>query len=216
MRLTWRKLSHGFISKIKGKSNGDDEEYVKHTTDENNNVESVDTADRVKGFIEDKYVLSTVSWYWPELSAMCAEKTLHEKPDGTFLVRKSSTSGFMFTVTYKIEGKVGNLRVQCQNGVFCLSFLDPSQPREPTIQGLIEKLNKLTSKDTFACGLKRELNGVTTVVPLKFERPLKRNVTLQDHCRRSIMRQLDDPEDVRKLDLTENMKEFLLELKDEV
>lgn len=209
MKFTWN-IYHSLISKVRRKSvEHAEEQHLKECVDvNNNNVE--------KDLIEDKYMLSTISWYWPELSGVPAERILYKEADGTFLVRKSSTPGYMFTVTYKIEGKVGNLRVQCRNGLFCLSFHDPLQPREPTLKGLIEKLYQLTTKESFICGLKRELNGVTTSVPLKLERPLKRNITLQDHCRKAIMRRMNDPQDVLQLDLTTNMKQFLLELKDEV
>eukprot|EP00794_Sanderia_malayensis_P017478 gene17478-19225_t len=169
-------------------------------------------------FVEDKYTLSVCSWYWPTISGLDAEQMLQDEPDGSFLVRRSSTAGFRFTLTYKVAGKVGNLRVQSKDGLFSLSFEDPLQPREPTLQSLVNKLSTLNDKNSFICGcLKRELiNGTIASVPLKLNCPLKRDVSLQSHCRKTIMRLMSQPDKVRELNVPANLKEYLLELKDEV
>ncbi|XP_065051967.1 suppressor of cytokine signaling 3-like [Rhopilema esculentum] len=165
-------------------------------------------------FIEDKYVLSTVAWYWPDIDGYSAARLLHGHKNGTFLVRKSSMAGFMFTLTYIIDNKVGNLRVHCKNGLFSLCFHDLLQPREPTLQMLVEKLVAFSSNGSFICGLRRETDGKSTNVPLKLETPLRRNVSLQDLCRKTIMRSLCNANDVSEFDLPASIKDFLLELND--
>ena len=210
MKLTWN-IHRGLIAKIKRKHSGKQkDEQLPEIGYTCCYCEVLPVA-----FAEDKYVLSTMHWYWSKLSAISAEMMLADEPNGTFLVRRSSTVGYTFTMTYKIQGKVGNLRVQCQNGIFCLSFLDPLQPREPTLQRLIEELIAISIKGSFVCELKRKMNDTMISVPLKLDKPFRREVTLQDHCRRVVMRNIKSPESVSELNLTGNMKSFLLELKDE-
>ena len=165
-------------------------------------------------YAEDKYTLSTKGWFWPYLSGPVAENVLRDCDDGSFLIRKSSTAGFAFTITYKVHGRVGNLRVQCKDGLFCLNFSDPVQPREPTLQRLIGNLLHISKKGSI-CELKRQKEGKTEAIPLKLEKPLQRNITLQDHCRSVIMRNIRDSEQVRQFQLPIEVKDFLLEMKDE-
>ena len=179
------------------------------------NVEEIrDSSSSLPFYLEDKYTLSTKGWFWPHLSGPGAENVLRDCADGSFLVRKSSTPGYVFTITYKVQGNTGSLRVQCQDGLFCLSFLDPNQPQEPTLERLIETLLHISRKGCI-CGLKRDREGKTEAIPLKLEKPLQRNISLQDHCRRVIMRNTRNPEQVRQLQLPIELKEFLLEMKDE-
>ena len=164
-------------------------------------------------FVEDKYVLSTAPWYWPEISCENATSMMELCPDGTFLVRRSETSGFAFSFTYKIGGIVGNARVYCKNGLFGLCHDDRIQPREPTLKLLVERL--LTTKDhEQLIMVYRETGEYVRAIPLKLEHPLQREISLMDHCRRFIMRSVDKPEDVWQFDLPRKMKMFLLELKD--
>lgn len=173
------------------------------------------TINNKQTFLEDKYVLSTVSWYWPKLTGYRAEEMLTGRANGTFLVRRSSTAGYMFTVTYIIQGKVGNLRVQCKNGLFCLLFQDHLQPREPTLQKLITRLMDVSSKESFLCGLKRVKDGVSSNVPLVLDKTVGRDISLREHCRRVIMRAVTDPGDVLQFDIPESLKVFLLELSED-
>ena len=165
-----------------------------------------------KRFAEDKYVLSTVTWYWPEISCQSATSMMELCPNGTFLVRRSETPGFAFSFTYKIAGIVGNARVYCKNGLFGLCQDDRIQPREPTLKLLVERLLKRMDCEQLIM-VYRKTGDYMKALPLKLEHPLQRNVSLMDHCRRVIMRSVHKPEDVWQFDLPRKMKIFLLELK---
>ena len=202
-----RKLSLKFWKKDCNRNSVKNTEYESCVECKTNNSKQT--------FLEDKYVLSTVSWYWPKLSGYQAEELLAGRANGTFLVRRSSTAGYMFTVTYIIQGKVGNLRVQCKNGLFCLLFQDNLQPREPTLQKLITRLMEISSKESFLCGLKRVKDGVSSNVPLVLDKTVGRDVSLREHCRRVIMRAVTDPGDVLQFDIPDSLKVFLLELSED-
>ena len=163
-------------------------------------------------FVEDKYALSTESWYWPDLSCQSATTMIGACPDGTFLVRRSETSGFAFSFTYKVGGIVGNARVYCKNGLFSLCYDDSIQPKEPTLKLLVERL--LTTKEhEQLIMIYRRTGDCTKAIPLKLVKPLQRDISLMEHCRKVIMRSLDNPEDIWQFHLPMNLKVFLLELR---
>jgi len=163
-------------------------------------------------FVEDKYVLSTESWYWPDLSCQSATTMIGVCPNGTFLVRRSESSGFAFSFTYKVGGIVGNARVYCKNGLFSLCCDESIQPREPTLKLLVERLLSTKEHEQLIM-IYRKTGDCTKAIPLKLEKPLQRDISLMGHCRKVIMRSLDNPEDVLQFHLPRNLKEFLLELR---
>ena len=162
-------------------------------------------------FAEDKYVLSTVPWYWPDISCQTANEIIKVCSDGTFLVRRSETAGFMFSLTYIIGGRVGNIRVHCKSGLFSLNFDDCTQPREPTLQLLVQRLMEAKSPE-YTTILYRVAGDRKLAIPFKLESSLQRNISLMDHCRKVIMRTVDKPEDVWQFDIPESVKAFLLKL----
>lgn len=163
-------------------------------------------------YVEDKYVLSTVPWYWPRLTRRCADSLMKFCPNGTFLVRRSETIGFMFAITRKESGRVVHSRIHCREGLFSLGYSDQVHPREPTLQLLIGKLLDLTETGNYI--LMMHTNDGTEDRPFKLHKSLKRDVTLQEHCRREIMRSIHNNDDVLKFDIPQVMKSFLLELND--
>ena len=205
-----RLLKKASKLRFRGITNENDE----NNSDKSKNIQqSAGPNSEIPLYVEDKYTLSTKGWFWPYLSGPGAERLLRECADGSFLVRNSSTAGFFFTVTYKVQGKVGSLRVECKDGLFCLLFSDANQPREPTLQRLILRLLD-KSQEGCICELKRDREGRPEAIPFKLEKPLLRHISLKDHCRSAIMRNIRDPEQVRQLQLPLEVKDFLLEMTD--
>ena len=184
---------------------------IHHPGSECMSIEGQNVCKHTLKFVEDKYVLSTVPWYWPQIGCESATSIIKLCPDGTFLVRKSETAGYAFSLTYKVGGVVGNARVHCKNGLFGLCHDDKVQPREPTLIMLIERLMDTKEQEQLVM-VHRKAGDSAKIVPLKLEHPLQRNISLMDHCRKVIMRSIDKPEDVWQFDIPRNLRMFLLEL----
>lgn len=63
--------------------------------------------------------LSREGWYWGPVSRQEAEDKLRGQPDGTFLVRDSTSDHYLFTVSFRSSGKTLHSRID-YNGRYSL------------------------------------------------------------------------------------------------
>ena len=168
---------------------------------------AIDKVEFPKSYIEEerRTHLDTASWFWGNLSSGQAEYLLHGRTDGTFVVRNSSEDGFLYCITYKLDGRVASLCVFEENGVLSLNFNDPTQVRAATLHGLIAKLLNTSVKRGAICKLERS----SKAVPLKLTSPVNRLSSLKAHCRR-VLRMTSDDEILCALPLPKHLKSFLL------
>lgn len=55
-------------------------------------------------------------WYWGPMSGDVAERLLSSEPNGSFLVRDSSDDHYIFSLTFKLNGKVRHVRIEHDQG----------------------------------------------------------------------------------------------------
>lgn len=65
--------------------------------------------------------LKKMGWYWGSIGPDFACKLLEFEPDGTFLVRDSSSECYIFSMTFKLDGNVHHSRIEHTNGKSCPS-----------------------------------------------------------------------------------------------
>lgn len=56
--------------------------------------------------------LKNMGWYWGSISPEYAAKLLEQEQDGSFLVRDSSSECYIFSMTFKLEGRVHHARIE--------------------------------------------------------------------------------------------------------
>lgn len=156
-------------------------------------------------FEEKRIYLDTVSWFWGNLSNGQAEYLLENTQDGTFVVRNSTDQTSLYSITYKLDGIVANVRVYENGGKLSINFDDPLQVRAPTLHGLIAKLVRLSAEGGFVCKLER----ASKVLSLKLTRPVNRISSLRAHCKRVIRISMTQ-EAINGLPLPKHAKSFLL------
>jgi suppressor of cytokine signaling 7 len=76
-------------------------------------------------------------WYWGPLSSEGAEDLLRGEPDGSFIVRDSSDSHYIFSLTFKLNGLVRHVRIEHDHGNF--SFGPMTRFKASTIVDFVEK-----------------------------------------------------------------------------
>lgn len=54
-------------------------------------------------------------WFWGNISRVRAQKELHGKPNGSFLVRDSQTIGTHFTMSFRSVGITLHYRIEYLN-----------------------------------------------------------------------------------------------------
>lgn len=160
-----------------------------------------------KSYLEDerRTYLDTASWFWGDLSKGQAEYLLLDAKEGTFVVRNSSTVGFLYCITYKLDGKVASLRIFEKDGQLSLNFDDPTQVRAATLHGLIAKLLNASIKYGSVCMLERSSKSLS----LKLNSPVNRLSSLRAHCRR-VIRMTTADETISASTLPKHLKSFLL------
>lgn len=63
-------------------------------------------------------------WFWGNISRRDAENLLHGKEDGSFLVRESSDKRFLYSLTFRSNGKTMHTRIEYLNGRFSFYSAD--------------------------------------------------------------------------------------------
>ncbi|XDA74353.1 hypothetical protein R6Z07F_004575 [Ovis aries] len=67
--------------------------------------------------------LSHTGWYWGNMTVNEAKEKLKEAPEGTFLIRDSSHSDYLLTISVKTSAGPTNLRIEYQDGKFRLDSI---------------------------------------------------------------------------------------------
>jgi hypothetical protein len=96
-----------------------------------------------KTIAEDLKELSSFNWYWGPMSSKEAEHELDGTPDGSFLVRDSSNSRHLLSVSFRSKGSCCHTRIQCRNKKF--SFFANEEGKDSVIK-LVQKAMS-TSKE---------------------------------------------------------------------
>ena len=98
--------------------------------------------------VPDQRGIMNLSYYWGKIDQYEAEKILDKKPEGAFLLRDSSHEEFLFSVSYRRNGRTLHARIVQWKHKF--SFLPrychhyPSLYKCDTISGLLEHYNDKT------------------------------------------------------------------------
>ncbi|XP_055986156.1 suppressor of cytokine signaling 2-like [Sorex fumeus] len=81
--------------------------------------------------------LREAGWYWGRLTVLEANEKLKETREGTFLIRDSSHSGYLLTISVKTSAGPTNLRIEYQNGTFRLDSFVCVQSRLKQFESVV-------------------------------------------------------------------------------
>ncbi|WKY10668.1 hypothetical protein Q1695_002772 [Nippostrongylus brasiliensis] len=79
------------------------------------------------------------SYYWGVMDRFRAEQLLEGKPEGTFLLRDSAQTEYLFSVSFRRYQRTLHARIEQGNHRFSFDIHDQSVYSAPTITKLIEK-----------------------------------------------------------------------------
>ncbi|MBZ3871724.1 Suppressor of cytokine signaling 2 [Sciurus carolinensis] len=77
----------------------------------------------VTEILEDWEDSVNIGWYWGSMTVNEAKEKLKEAPEGTFLIRDSSHSDYLLTISVKTSAGPTNLRIEYQDGKFRLDSI---------------------------------------------------------------------------------------------
>src|SRR5699024_3869002 len=113
---------------------------------------------------DDDRPLLSYGWFWGSISRRDAENLLRGKEEGTFLVRQSSDQRFLYSLSFRSNGKTMHTRIEYCDSLYWFYSNDSAASRHaedgsPTLAGLIaEAMNQNNADNVFfySRGLKSE------------------------------------------------------------
>ena len=146
----------------------------------------------------------TSPYFWPNVSKEDSEHILRDKEDGTFLVRKSSLDCTQLEMCYRRHGSIANMKIDFDGENYSLDNSNELLPKERSLDSLmLTIMERCKEHSLMVVGDTREK---CCLVKLRY--PVKRSVTLMDHCKRKLL--LDWPTaKFEQCDLPNDVTDFL-------
>lgn len=163
-------------------------------------------AARRPGVPDELGKLAREGWYWGPVSRQEAEDKLRGQPDGTFLVRDSSSDSYLFTVSFRSSGKTLHSRIDYNGHYSLYSSLH--------FESIGELIAHSMSQSQSAVYCYSQPNSPTQPeFPVRLSQPLSRFTqvrSLQYLCR-FVIRQHTGLTDIQKLPLPQRIKGYIQE-----
>ncbi|XP_074648343.1 uncharacterized protein LOC141903882 [Tubulanus polymorphus] len=164
-----------------------------------------------QNFIDSLLKLREVGWYWGPLSLEDAEAKLHNKKDGSFLVRDSSHDSYILSLSFRSQGKTHHTRIEHCQGTFAFWSQPVSHGRMSIIE-FIDKAMEHSRNGKFLYFLRPHAPGLPpSSVALLY--PISRfelMQSLQHRCRFIILKHLRY-DHINQLPLPQALKQYLRE-----
>lgn len=180
--------------------------------------------------------LSISGWYHGAMTYKDAKRKLREADNGTFLIRDSSDSNYLFSLSVKTARGTTSVRIDYDQGKFSLDSDDAIRSNAPSYDCVVRLINHyielsraedksreidLADEDTNSNEM-RPRKGSGQFVWLEpsgrkdtdasIRKPLRSDVpSLQHLCRCSINRQLKQQGKIVTLDLPGKLKSYLMD-----
>ncbi|KAF7248505.1 Suppressor of cytokine signaling 2 [Varanus komodoensis] len=151
--------------------------------------------------------LRRAGWYWGNMSVAEAKERLQDTSEGTFLVRDSSHSEYLLTISVKTSAGPTNLRIEFQDGKFRLDSIICVRSRLRQFDSVVH----LIEYYVLMCKDRRTVSEMPSngTVHLYLNKPLYHSApSLQHHCRVAINRYTNK---IQELPLPTRLKDFLKE-----
>lgn len=146
----------------------------------------------------DFYKILNSSYYWGKMDKYQAAELLSDKPDGTFILRDSVQSGYVFSVSFTRFQVVKHARIEHLNGEFSFDFCDPEHHRAKSVHELI---NYYSNPDTSKIFYPKLFYPLPKIAPFQ----------LKELCRGKICEMYGgDFDKVATLDMPQGVRDFVL------
>lgn len=149
--------------------------------------------------------MATCCWYWGPLSRQEAEQKLCNQPDGSFLIRDSSSDIYLFSISFRSIGRTLHTHIEHVAGNYSLF----NQHGFSTIAELINHAIN-TSQNSVYCYTKPRDN-ITPPFPVRLTRPVSRFTqvrSLQYLCR-FVIRQFTNINSISSLPIPASLQNYL-------
>lgn len=156
--------------------------------------------------------LKNTGWYWGSLTANEAKEILQDATEGTFLVRDSSQTDYLFTISAVTSAGPTNLRIEYKHGKFKLDsvvVVKPKLKQFDSVVRLVEHyflLSRVTAKSALHSQPSASPNGT---VQLLLTKPVYTATPTLKHLSRIAINRTT--RQVQALPLPTRLKTYLLD-----
>lgn len=156
---------------------------------------------------DEKLPLVHCSWYWGPLSQSDANKILNNSPDGSFLIRDSSSTSYLYSISFRCVGLTFHSRIEHIRGKYRLF----DNGDFSSIPELVENAIKKSTNAIFCYTTNDQVANVN--FPVRFVNPLSRYSKVQSlkFLCRFVVRQCTNLNDITKLPLPSVLHSYLQE-----
>lgn len=160
-----------------------------------------------RGIQEELSTLVKHGWYWGSISRTKVEEKLRNQPDGSFLVRDSSSDNYILTLSFRSSGRVLHTRIEHSFGYY--TFFS-QQEGYTSISDLVES-SMVRSAGSILCYVANRENDIYPGYPVRLIKPISRFTEVRDlqHLCRFVIRQYVPVNNITNLPLPNTLKIYL-------
>lgn len=149
--------------------------------------------------------LANCCWYWGPLTRREAEEKLSNLPDGSFLIRDSSTDKYLFCISFRSIGHTLHSHIDHITGYYSLF----NTARYTSIAELVDHAIK-ASQDSLYCYTKPRDNACPRF-PVRLLHPVSRftQVRSLQHLCRFVIRQKTSISNISRLPIPVSLQNYL-------
>ncbi|KAH9412370.1 Suppressor of cytokine signaling 6 [Dermatophagoides pteronyssinus] len=116
--------------KVNAEANTEQHESNQQNEQQQPNDQLIESKENeISEIIEDNEIFN-YGWYWGDITRRDAENLLRGQEEGTFLVRKSSNQRFLYSLSFRSNGKTLHTRIEYSNGLFAFYSNDSKESKE--------------------------------------------------------------------------------------
>lgn len=174
--------------------------------------ESVQSDINVKcGLMSEFLKIKKCGWYWGSISKEEAEEKLTNQPDGSFLLRDSSSDKFILSLSFRSSGKTLHTRIHYSLGRWLFNFYQPPQESFISVADLVEH-SMLFSKSAVYC-YSYPVSPGHPAFPVRLTKPVSRFAHVQSlqHLCRFVIRESIRLDNIQYLPVPSKIKSYITE-----
>lgn len=164
--------------------------------------------------------LESSCWYWGPMDSIQAMQKLKHQPIGTYLLRDSSDSRHLFTLSVRTAKGMTNVRILFRRGRFSMDSIEPVDKNVPNFDCVLKLIyyyarvsNNLDGRKVLAKESTRQESDTpegAQEIPFVLKKPLFQKPATLKHLSRIAVNRTYTLERVSELNLTSTIENYIL------
>jgi hypothetical protein len=164
--------------------------------------------------------LSNSCWYWGAVDSSEATRKLKYQPTGTYLLRDSTDTRHLFTLSVRTDKGMTNVRILYKRGRFSLDSIEPQDRNMPNFDCVLKLIyyymrvsNNLDGRKVLATGSNEKESNTANApeeIPFVLKKPLFHKPATLKHLGRTAVNRTYNLEQVLGLNLPPPLENYII------